>query len=74
VRTNLEHQHILCEIEKLIAGYRDEMKLLDADGRNCDIVIGKILGASDLREVIEPSSFITITGRTKTVVGRTAKS
>jgi hypothetical protein len=66
---NLERQHILCEIEKLIAGYRDEIKLLAADGRNCDIVIGKILGASDVQEAIQPPSFITITGRNKTVAG-----
>ena len=36
---NLEYQHVLCEIEKLIAVYRDEIKLLAADGRNCDIVM-----------------------------------
>jgi hypothetical protein len=46
---NLEHQHILCEIERLIAGYREEIKLLAEDGRNCDIVVGKIFGAVDVR-------------------------
>lgn len=49
---NLEHQHVLYEIEKLITGYREEIKLLAADGRNCDIVMGKIIGASDVRETI----------------------
>lgn len=49
----MDRQYVLREIERLIAGYRKEMKLLAADGRNCDIVIGKKLGAADLREVIQ---------------------
>jgi hypothetical protein len=45
----LEQQHVLYEIDKLIASYREEIKLLAEDGRNCDIVVGKIFGAVDVR-------------------------
>jgi hypothetical protein len=58
---NLEQQHILYEIDKLIAGYRKEIKLLAVDGRNCDIVVGKIIGAVDVRGIIRPHEEIAST-------------
>jgi hypothetical protein len=58
---NLEQQHILYEIDKLIASYREEIKLLTGKGRGCDIVIGKIIGAVDVRDIIRPRETVAAT-------------